>query len=213
MARIVVSTVVSRDAARFRRTFTHFQKNAGTDFELWLTDIRPDDERVEEPLNAHRVFEYGMNLGYPISQNMVLDALERDVPDFLVLLDPDLDIHSRRILKKLIERAQATGFMTQPRIERGYKQKVLASVDDMEVVDVPDPRFLVIPYPAIADFRFDHFAPVASHDEKRLGIHMAVTKQVSTLRVKHKGSGYQYLQEKDDVSVAMEAKKVLGYAG
>lgn len=218
MARIIVSTVLARDGARFRRTYQHLKKNAGIDFELWLTDLRSVEERSEDPVEATRVLEWGMNLGYPIAQNLVLDALEQEIPDFLVLLDPDLDIHSRRILKKLVDRSMQTGMMTQPKIQGGYRQKVLATIDDLEVVDIPDPRFLVIPYTHIADFRFDHFSPLANHDEKRLGVHMAATKQVSTLRaatlrVKHRGSGYRYLEKKDDPSVTEEARKVIGYVG
>lgn len=215
MARIIVSTVVSGDTDRFKRTYQHLKKNAGVEFDMWVSDLRP---HAEDALDGTRVFEYKNNLGYPIAQNMVLDALEKEIPDFLVLMDPDLDIHSRRILAKLTERSAKTGMLMQPKIHNGYRQKTVAQVDDMEVVDIPDPRFLVIPYPLISDFRFDHFAPLASHDEKRLALHMVMSRGVSTLkvptlRVKHRGSGYRYLEKKDNPDIALEARKVLGYAG
>lgn len=217
MARTIVSCVVTENPARAMRTVQHLKKNAGCEFELWLTTQDGSLNSAVEQISPARHLQYGQNVGWAIAQNMVLDMLEREIPDFLVLMDPDLDIYSRRILRKLTTRAQQTNMLVQPRLQRGYNQKVLRTVDDMDIVDFPDPRFLVIPYPHIVDFRFDHFGPMASHDEKRLGVHMAVQKRVATarmsnLRAKHMGSGYRYLEEKQRPDLEMEARKVMGYA-
>lgn len=221
MARIVVHCVVAGDPPRFRRTIQHLKKNAGIDFDLWVS-LASDDPtlRLEaEATDPARLFAYDRpRLSWAVCQNLALDALDQDLPDYVLLLDPDLDIHSRRFLKKLLRVATKTGQMVQPRIVGGYKQRKLAEDDVGDVVDFPDPRCLLVPYEALVGFRFDHFGALASHDEHRLATHMVhkrrvVTVRQTAVRTKHCGSGYRYLEEKDGPDIAMEAKKVMSYAG
>ena len=223
MARIVVCTVVTRDPQRLVRTVVQLRKNAGVAFEHNIADVSGN-----LTMGAHldsiatpnlRVHTYGKRLSWAIATNLMLDMLAADPPNFILHVDPDIDVHSRRVVRKMLAVAMETRAVVQPRVIHGYRQQILGQAENWEVVNPPDPRFLLVPWEVYESFRYDHFSALASHDEIRLGSHAVKALQMPCLRlrglrVKHCGSRYQALSETEPPTPNYEREmaKVMGYA-